>query len=506
MSSLYNHNKSFRCPHFVENLNKAKEIVKVQKLHADILYDNGFVLKEGDIGFHRYSKQKKNKNIKPASTDEYIFNPAWLFTETARIFADENDSALDSFEDFSTCLYKNHSKLTSRPKYRPIDGFGNNLKNPYWGATGSPFGRFLPKNYNDGVYSIRKSVTGADLPSPRELTQKVLRYAEKGTPPKVPLNMMTILLVLYITHDLAHQVPVNSVNPSEETNCCSHRNRFVLPQSLSHGACLPISVGEEDEFYSKGKIRCINMVRSQLGVLPKKVQYGEIQNHATGFMDHSMIYGVSEVETRRIRMFQGGEIRLSERNVMPVDENGNMINNRIAVSSITVAWPGLFARNHNYLAKGLAAVNPTWRDETIFQEARRINIGLFQAMIFSTATLEKIFGHKVNETYNENRNPATSVEFNTGAYRFGHYFLQPEMLIIDKSMKTTKMNISDTVGRTDLALSKFDDILRGVMQQPMNYGPYTDEIYNKIEKNAQGFGEDLLSIDIQRGKIVLNRV
>lgn len=45
-------------------------------------------------------------------------------------------------------------------KYRSIDGRGNNLKNPEWGASDTPFSRFGLKNYEDGIYPIKKSVTG----------------------------------------------------------------------------------------------------------------------------------------------------------------------------------------------------------------------------------------------------------------------------------------------------------------------------------------------------------
>jgi peroxidase len=42
----------------------------------------------------------------------------------------------------------------------------------------------------------------------------------------------------------------------------------------------------------------------------------------------------------------------------------------------------LWHREHNRVAKGLAAVNPTWNDTILFEEARRIVIAELQHITF----------------------------------------------------------------------------------------------------------------------------
>ena len=42
----------------------------------------------------------------------------------------------------------------------------------------------------------------------------------------------------------------------------------------------------------------------------------------------------------------------------------------------------LFMREHNRLATQLAALNPRWSDDKIYQEARKINVAQYQHIVF----------------------------------------------------------------------------------------------------------------------------
>lgn len=89
----------------------------------------------------------------------------------------------------------------------------------------------------------------------------------------------------------------------------------------------------------------------------------------------------------------------------------------------------LFMREHNRIATALLKVNPTWNDETLFNEARRIVIAEYQHIVYSQY-LPAMTGipdprlAPTNNTYftgyNSSVNPAIINEFSTAAMRWGH--------------------------------------------------------------------------------------
>ena len=95
----------------------------------------------------------------------------------------------------------------------------------------------------------------------------------------------------------------------------------------------------------------------------------------------------------------------------------------------------LFVRNHNHLAKELAAVNPHWNDETLFQETKHINSAIIQHITYNEF-LPMVLGKEVMQRhglilqkegyfngYDAYANPTVTNGFASAAFRFGHSLL-----------------------------------------------------------------------------------
>lgn len=432
---------------------------------------------------------------------------AEALTITSQIFLDGRNVSIENFASSARACIDDRllrvPEIKIQPKYRSIDGRGNNKDHPEWGSADTPFARFGSKNYDDGIYAIKKSVVdGSDLPNPREIVREILLKAVRASEPQVKLNHMAILVVLFATHDIHYQVPKSPACSNNEIQCCTKNRRRKLPPHLIDSDCLPIEVQTTDPFYGSKNIGCLNMVRSKLSRYSDGIETGEILNRATSYLDLSLIYGNRDSELHPIRLYSDGKLRMSKNNVLPVDVYGKFLPSmdRFISSPIATIWPALFTRNHNHLAERLAKLNAHWSDETVFQEARRINIANFQFNLITAKSIERVFNSPVNESYSKSRKVATTLEF-AFTYRGGHYYVPSELLLEKENGTITGILQSDTMGKFDSIVEpNFDDALRAAINHPINFAEYSDEIVNRINKDESGAGIDLISIDIQRGR------
>lgn len=129
-------------------------------------------------------------------------------------------------------------------RYRTIDGSCNNLQNLWYGASMLPMQRLLPPNYDDGtiiikllqtfpngfpysgVQTIRKSVLGGHLPSPREISVKI--HKDKNREMET-LTLMFMQWGQFLDHDIIFSAQARMFNRSVPQCCQDNGSGFLSP-------------------------------------------------------------------------------------------------------------------------------------------------------------------------------------------------------------------------------------------------------------------------------------
>jgi peroxidase len=233
------------------------------------------------------------------------------------------------------------------------------------------------------------------------------------------------------------------------------------------------------------------------------VEIGEQVNTVTSFLDLSNIYGSDFKTMKKVRSFNGGRLKTSKRNILPM-ENGIYFSgdDRVNQTPFISIWYSIFFRNHNHLADKLAVINRHWDEEQIFQETRKINVAVYQKIIYEE-WLPIFLGHNTifeQAQYDPNLDASTANEFSAASFRFMHSFINSEFQLFDENMTSKSYNISDTITKSKMLENFYEEILRGFMAQKINLVGYSSEVLNKLFKGKNEIGLDLLSIDILRGR------
>jgi peroxidase len=189
-------------------------------------------------------------------------------------------------------------------------------------------------------------------------------------------------------------------------------------------------------------------------------------NTLSHFLDGSQIYGVSETRNRIIRELRFGKLRTSpgidsEHDYMVNSRDSscrdtdsvrikcfaageNRTNENLGLASIQT----LFLREHNRIATDLSGLNPRWNDDRLFDETRKIVIGILQHIFyqeFVTAVLGWETASRFDlvpqlrdtfySGYDPNVDPSLANDFVTVAFRFGHALTRNIFTRADENMQ-----------------------------------------------------------------------
>lgn len=315
---------------------------------------------------------------------------------------------------------------------RTYMGTGNNEQNPLWGAVGDNQRQATTVGFADGV----SEPAGADRPNPRLISNAV--FSQEGLLPDVMgLSDYAWAWGQFIDHD-------------------------ITLVGEDHGESMDISVPAGDPFFdpaATGKV-LIPMKRSAFDptsgtdpAIPRA-----FPNEITAFIDASAVYGSDEIRAYWLRTFRGGKLKTSGGNLLPYNTFNGEYGAPVDPNAPSMAMPipfvtkwfvagdvranenplllslhTLFVREHNRLCDELAADNPAWSDEQLYQHARKIVGGLIQAVVYEE-WLPTMGVHLAPYAgYQPSVDPGIMNVFSAAAYRYGHSVINGTLLRLDNN-------------------------------------------------------------------------
>ncbi|MGB3755961.1 MAG: peroxidase family protein [Rivularia sp. (in: cyanobacteria)] len=403
-------------------------------------------------------------------------------------------------------LINNNPFLDGDFEVQSIDGTGNNLQNPEYGAASNeanetPLINTAPLAYNDGF----STPNGQNRPNPRTISNAISKQEGDILDPN-GLTNLTTFFGQFLDHDLSltsdSQRPINIPVPAGD--------EFLDPQGNGN-----VVIGVEDSVFIEGT-----------GTDPSNPR--QLPNEITAFIDASNIYGSDEERTKFLRSNQGGKLKVSEGNLLPfndgtVEHNDNPTRQdpttlfvagdvRANENTVLTSIHTLFVGEHNRIADELTEAHPEWTDEQLFERARQINTAQLQSIIYNEY-LPALLGKDALSDYtgyNPNINPGIDRTFSNAAFRLGHTQLSSEIVRLDNNGEVIpegNLTLGEVFFPRGEVLQEtgIDPILRGVSSSRSQ--KVDNEIIDDVRNILFGVGRpgtvttrDLAAINIQRGR------
>lgn len=388
---------------------------------------------------------------------------------------------------------RSNAAQSGRP--RPIDGVVPGRDNPRAGAAGIALVRWTDPDYADAM----SSPAGQSRPGARAVSQ-ILCREERAVPNPLGASSFLWQWGQFLDHDLD------------------------LTEAGSEAAPIPVPSG--DPYFDPGATdqAVIPFFRSvyDLATGHAPDQPRQQVNEVTAYIDASNVYGSDALRATALRTRDGtGRLRTSSGDLLPfnVDRLANSpddsaelflagdvrANEQIGLTALHV----LFVREHNRWAARLAAVNPGWSGDRIYQQARRLVGAEMQAVTFREF-LPLLLGPDAIPPYagyQEEVDPSIANLFATVAYRVGHTMLNPVLLRVGPDGLTPPagpLELRDAFFRPSLlaAPGALEELLRGLAaQRARAVDPFiTDAVRNFLFGDPGAGGFDLAALNIQRGR------
>ncbi|XP_034565821.1 eosinophil peroxidase isoform X2 [Notolabrus celidotus] len=437
-------------------------------------------------------------------------------------------------------------------KYRTASSVCNNINNPRKGASNTPFARFLPAEYDDGIaepkgWDVNRTFNNFILPLVRQVSNNILSTTDAGVVNDTEFTHLVTLFGQWNDHDLTFTpFSPSIVSFSNGINCEESCERTE--------PCIPIALPPNDPRFHPGPENCIPSFRSapvcgtgfsayNFGGEPEK---REQINALTAFLDLGQVYGSEDKLALSLRNLSSNdgllrantEFKDNGRDLLPFhsldvnicatrarttnDSNAKevpcflagdvRVDENIALTSLHT----LFFREHNRLAGQLKRLNPHWDSETLYQEARKINGAYTQVFVFrdylshilGRQTLNRLIGRYPG--YNPNIDPSIANVFATAAYRFAHLAVQPRLSRLDANYRENPRFPSVPLYEAFFTPWRVifeggvDPLLRGLVGRPAKLNTQdhmlVDALRERLFQFVQHLALDLGALNMARGR------
>ena len=377
---------------------------------------------------------------------------------------------------------------------RTIDGSGNNLANPHWGATHSNLLRLSPAAYDDGISTPRGGLTASTLPSARAVSNAIHRQSA-DTPNGRNLSGFLWQWGQFVDHDIDLTEAADPAEPFD--------------------IAVPTGDAQFDPMFTGTRQIALNRSQYDGATGTSAANPREQHNSITAWIDASVVYGSDTTTAASLRSGSDGLLASSVTAVghlMPTGPGGMFAGGDVrAMEQVGLtAMHTLFMREHNRIATELKNAGFSTVDETLYQAARKV-VGAEMQQItyneFLPALLgESVFNARIGtwSAYDATIDAGIANEFSTAAYRIGHTMLPTELWQTDASLNVTgALPLRDAFfDPSHLAASGIDPFLGGLARQHAQEidAMLVDDVRNFLFGPPGAGGFDLAALNIQRGR------
>lgn len=163
-------------------------------------------------------------------------------------------------------------------------------------------------------------------------------------------------------------------------------------------------------------------------------------NMASDTFDLSQLYGRTDHIRHNLRLRRDGKLKVDSNDFLPATTDSCFStsegpcfqsgDSRVNVNPYMTIQHSIFHKSHNRIASKLKALNPQWKDEKLFETARKINIAIYQKISYEE-WLPMVVGRRLSAELGNvsggSHRRGVSNEFATAAIRFYNSMLPGDL-------------------------------------------------------------------------------